>query len=65
MELDPGFVFKAYTVLETLKNTKTGGRGESGVTLLNGDRFQFGKMTRSWRRVVVMVEQQCKCTSCH
>lgn len=32
LRLGPGFVeFKAYTVLETLKNKKTGERGESRV----------------------------------
>lgn len=36
-------MFKAYTVLETLKNTKTGGRGESEVTLFNGDRVSVRK----------------------
>ena len=38
------------------------GLGErEGEFVFNGDRASVGKMTKSWRRMVVMAAQQCEC----
>lgn len=39
--------------------------GRTGSYSLKGAKFQFGRMTSFWRLMVVMVEQQCECSSCH
>ena len=41
--------------------------GESGIghQCLMDTEFQFGRMTKFQRQMVVMVVQQCECTWCH
>lgn len=49
LRLGPGFVeFKAYTVLEILKN-KDWREGCVKSYCLTGTEFEFGKMTKPWR----------------
>ena len=42
----------------------TRGRGEGGMgnSWLMGTRFQFGRMKKFQRWMVVMITQQCECT---